>query len=182
MSTLLYRLCSQYHHKLLAKTATLQIYSVVILISSFSSPSSACHRTFSEIKMSSASVGLAGTDTCSKSTCLPKDLSIHAAHITEVHNVPMRVLIRPIPSVLDENKVLSLMETIQDEEKRDAVPPIDVLWVKGRQGGDYYYSFGGCHRHEAHRRLRRETIPCKLFRSTVDDLRVYLGSSTPDLL
>ncbi|KAL8586129.1 Sulfiredoxin [Nucella lapillus] len=133
--------------------------------------------------MSSATTTSVGeTDTCSKSNCLPKDLSIQAAHINEVHNVPIRVLIRPIPSVLDENKVLSLMETIQDEVGRDAVPPIDVLWIKGRQGGDYYYSFGGCHRYEAYKRLRMETIPCKLFRSTVDDLRVYLGSSTPDLL
>lgn len=44
---------------------------------------------------------------------LPDHISVHAAHITEVHNVPMRVLIRPIPSVLDETKVASLMETIQ---------------------------------------------------------------------
>ena len=39
--------------------------------------------------------------------------TVHAAHITEVHNVPMSVILRPIPSVLDENKVLSLMETLQ---------------------------------------------------------------------
>lgn len=39
--------------------------------------------------------------------------SIHSTHITEVHNVPMRVITRPIPPVLDEDKVLSLMETIQ---------------------------------------------------------------------
>ena len=39
--------------------------------------------------------------------------TVHAAHITEVHNVPMSVILRPIPSVLDEKKVLSLMETLQ---------------------------------------------------------------------
>lgn len=44
---------------------------------------------------------------------LPAHMTVHAAHISDIHDVPMRVLIRPIPSVLDEKKVASLMETIQ---------------------------------------------------------------------
>ncbi|KAL4219656.1 Sulfiredoxin [Mactra antiquata] len=108
--------------------------------------------------------------------------SIHSGQIGEVHNVPLKILIRPIPSVLDETKVKSLMETIQNENTRHRVPPIDVLWITGREGGDYYYSFGGCHRYEAYRRLEMEYIPCKLVKSTTSDLKVYLGSSTPDLL
>ena len=39
--------------------------------------------------------------------------SIHSDTVEEVHNVPLNVLIRPIPPVLDEPKVQSLMNTIQ---------------------------------------------------------------------
>lgn len=38
--------------------------------------------------------------------------SIHSGNVEEVHNVPMQVIIRPIPPVLDELKVQSLMKTI----------------------------------------------------------------------
>nr|CAB3266601.1 sulfiredoxin-1-like [Phallusia mammillata] len=108
-------------------------------------------------------------------------VSIHSDHISEVHTMPIKHLIRPFPSELSEEKVLSLMETIQDEKLRHNVPPIDVMWVKGRNGGDYYYSFGGCHRYEAHMRLKKDFIDVKLVKSTVESLRPYLGAATPDL-
>ncbi|KAJ7423595.1 sulfiredoxin 1 [Pitangus sulphuratus] len=51
----------------------------------------------------------------------PDDRSIHTQHISTVHNVPMRVLIRPIPSELDPGKVQSLVETLQALQ-RETIP------------------------------------------------------------
>lgn len=39
--------------------------------------------------------------------------SIHSGCIDAVHNVPLSVLIRPLPSVLDPAKVQSLVDTIR---------------------------------------------------------------------
>lgn len=42
-----------------------------------------------------------------------KMTSVHSAYKKEVHNVPMAVIIRPFIPELDEDKVQSLMATIQ---------------------------------------------------------------------
>lgn len=98
----------------------------------------------------------------------------------EVHEVPMHVIQRPLVQSLNEDKVQSIMETILSNPEE--VPPITVLWLKGTEGGNYYYGFGGCHRFEAHKRLGRSSVHAILQKSSLDSLRNMLGSSTPKSL
>lgn len=55
--------------------------------------------------------------------------SIHSGCIDTVHNVPIAVLIRPLPSVLDPVKVQSLVDTILEDP--DSVPPSTSSGSKG---------------------------------------------------
>ena len=75
---------------MLAKIIYLNLFSTTLLPS-----------IYSTIKMSSSS------------TKNDEPSSIHSASIDEIYSIPMKDISRPLPSILDEKKVQSLMETIQ---------------------------------------------------------------------
>lgn len=60
--------------------------------------------------------------------------SIHSSENAEIHEMPMSVLIRPFPPEVNDEKVKSLMRTLQDPETESLVPPVDVLWIQGSEG------------------------------------------------
>lgn len=72
----------------------------------------------------------------------------------EVKEIPVAQIRRPLPRQNDPQKVQALMESIEREGLHE---PIDVLEVDGA-----YYGFSGCHRFEAHQRLGKETIKCRV--------------------
>lgn len=69
---------------------------------------------------------------------------------------------------------------LQDPTQYHLVPPIDILWITDEKGGNYYFSFGGCHRYEAHKRMNLPFIKGNLIKSSFKDLKYYLGASTPN--
>ena len=81
--------------------------------------------------------------------------------------IPLIKIRRPLPRQTDAEKVAALMESIAQEGLRE---PIDVLEVEGE-----YYGFSGCHRYEAHQRLGKETIMCRVRRAPRSVLQKHLA-------
>eukprot|EP00887_Chlorella_sp_A99_P000713 scaffold5.g713.t1 len=84
----------------------------------------------------------------------------------QVMEVPLRVIHRPLPRANNPEKVAALMRSIQEIGQQE---PIDVLEVDGQ-----IYGFSGCHRFEAHQRLGRETILCRVRRANHQVLKVHM--------
>lgn len=112
----------------------------------------------------------------------------------EVHIVPMSVIQRPLPSELDEAKVLSFMEEMKvrdpvawlTNQKGDVFTPVEIIKVRHTLKSDpdgpihnFYMQLGGCHRFEATKRLGLETIRAKIIETPASQIRVYLGAGSP---
>ncbi|KAI9316723.1 ParB/Sulfiredoxin [Dichotomocladium elegans] len=106
------------------------------------------------------------------------NFSIHGNSVAEVYDIPMSVINRPIPSILDRSKVEEMKNVLQQEEHQEDLTPIDVHHVQYK-GEDYYFAFGGCHRWAAHKELGRETIRGKLIHTPPAMMKTYLGASSP---
>ncbi|WVQ70696.1 hypothetical protein IAR50_000218 [Cryptococcus sp. DSM 104548] len=124
-------------------------------------------------------------------SCLPAELQpdkptssvFSRSEDAPVHNVPMRVINRPLPSELDEDKVKAFMDEMQ---RGDAFTPIEVVKVKAPLKTDpsgavqaFYFAMGGCHRYEATKRLGWETIRARIIEVPASQMRVYLGAGSP---
>ena len=84
-----------------------------------------------------------------------------------IKDIPLEQIRRPLPRITDAATVAQLMESIAIEGLRE---PIEVLEVEGQ-----YFSFSGCHRYEAHERLGKKTIKCRVRRATRSVLQKHLA-------
>lgn len=115
-------------------------------------------------------------------------MSIQTGNISKITLLPLADIKRPIPPVLDYSKIDAMEATLKgtptpsatcpnvEEITAGELPPIDVMHVRDK-GENYYFAFGGCHRFQAYERMENPMVRCKLFPSTKNQLKLYLGSS-----
>jgi uncharacterized ParB-like nuclease family protein len=87
--------------------------------------------------------------------------------MVKVETVPLTAIRRPLPRQTDPVKVEQLMASIAEIGQQE---PIEVLEVEGQ-----YYGFSGCHRFEAHQRLGRETIICRIRKAPRSVLQLHMA-------
>ncbi|KAM9888675.1 hypothetical protein OXX80_000964 [Metschnikowia pulcherrima] len=121
-------------------------------------------------------------------------MSLQSSRLKE-ENVPLSQIRRPIPPVLDHQKIDAMVSTLNGTPMESAtckienisageLPPIDVFLVR-EQGKSYYFAFGGCHRFQAYERLRTKDhdpmVRTRILPATRKTLKVYLGSSVDEM-
>lgn len=95
----------------------------------------------------------------------------------QVVDMPVSLIHRPIPSVLDGEKVCTIRDSISQEGQH---VPIDVLEF-ATNGEFRYYMFGGCHRWAAIQELKLGTVKVKVVGATRLQLMYYLGADAYQL-
>ncbi|CAK9435440.1 uncharacterized protein LODBEIA_P01670 [Lodderomyces beijingensis] len=122
-------------------------------------------------------------------------MSIQTRGLKEEY-VPLREIRRPIPPVLDYQKIDAMVSTLSGVPMASAtckieditggeLPPIDVFKVR-EQGKNYYFAFGGCHRFQAYDRMSAKTgedvvVKSRILPATRKTLKVYLGASVDQM-
>lgn len=124
--------------------------------------------------------------------------SMQTGIIGKISYLPLDQIIRPIPPVLDYDKINAMVSTLNGvpmASKTCAIgditpgelPPVDVLVVRVN-GITKYFAFGGCHRFQAYERTNKNEdgskeeggktlVKCKILPATKDQLKLYLGAS-----
>ena len=119
-------------------------------------------------------------------------MSIQTRGLKEQY-VPLHEIKRPIPPVLDHQKIDAMVSTLKgvpmgsatckvEDITEGELPPIDVFKVR-EKGKTYYFAFGGCHRFQAYDRLSQEDnckeimVKSRIIPATKKTLELYLGSS-----
>lgn len=121
-------------------------------------------------------------------------MSIQSGNLNRISYIPLSQIRRPIPPVLDYNKIDAMVGTLSGKpmasktcsleeasEMNGELPPIDVMCVR-ENGENYYFAFGGCHRFQAYERINAQgeqeaMVRCKILPATRKQLRLYVGSS-----
>lgn len=122
-------------------------------------------------------------------------MSLQSSNLKEEY-IPLNEIRRPIPPVLDYQKIDAMVLTLQGNPMASAtcgveditpgeLPPIDMFLVR-EQGKNYYFAFGGCHRFQAYDKLSKdgEKVPmvkARILPATRKTLKVYLGGSVDEM-
>ncbi|KAK9464438.1 ParB/Sulfiredoxin [Lipomyces arxii] len=109
--------------------------------------------------------------------------SVQTGNLSRISFLQLELIRRPIPPVLDEEKITRMIETLSTtnaEDMDDGLPPIDVLCVR-KDGKDWYFGFGGCHRFQAYQRTGKKTVKCKIVPVTEKMLKMYVGNSVDQM-
>ena len=117
---------------------------------------------------SSSSSSLSSSAAPLHSPAAPAAAAARRAADPRVREVPLASIRRPLGRTRanDPRKVEALARSVA---RAGLLEPIDVLECEGA-----LYGFSGCHRFEAHQRLGRETILCRVRRCTRETLMMHL--------